>query len=188
MEPSYVLICVPNFPLLFEKLKKKTNMFTFFTLFCSPKGKFWRKKKSVKSPRRISWRNDFFHSSFDSLMYQDIKCLSYHARNYRVSPFVKKNPNNLYNFIHIWFSHVSKCFGNVIKIIYTCTIQQSICMVIYMYLTVTLNIQTMIIKERYIRVHEPRHFLHDFYVTRGSLPVLGQKHHILIYLWNIFSL
>lgn len=55
---------------------------------------------------------------------------------------LKKNPNNLYNFIQIWFSHVSICFGNVIKIIYT--IQQSICMVIYMYLTVTLNIQTMI--------------------------------------------
>lgn len=186
MEPSYVLICVPNFPLLFEKLKKKNKYIYIFYIILFTKRKILKEKKSVKSPRRISWRNDFFHSSFDSLMYQNIKCLSYHARNYLVSPFVKKNPNNLYNFIHIWFSHVSKCFGNVIKIIYT--IQQSICMVIYMYLTVTLNIQTMTIKERYIRVHEPRHFLHDFYVTRGSLPVLGQKHHILIYWWNIFSL
>lgn len=51
MEPSYVLICVPNFPLLFEKLKKKKQIcLHFLHYFVHQKENFKGKKNLLKAP------------------------------------------------------------------------------------------------------------------------------------------
>lgn len=51
MEPSYVLICVPNFPLLFEKLKKKNKyVYIFLHYFVHQKENFKGKKNLLKAP------------------------------------------------------------------------------------------------------------------------------------------
>lgn len=51
MEPSYVLICVPNFPLLFEKLKKtKQIRLHFLHYFVHQKENFKGKKNLLKAP------------------------------------------------------------------------------------------------------------------------------------------
>lgn len=45
MEPSYVLICVPNFPLLFEKLKKQNKYVYIFYIILFTKRKILKEKK-----------------------------------------------------------------------------------------------------------------------------------------------
>lgn len=51
MEPSYVLICVPNFPLLFEKLKKQKQIrLHFLHYFVHQKENFKGKKNLLKAP------------------------------------------------------------------------------------------------------------------------------------------
>lgn len=50
MEPSYVLICVPNFPLLFEKLKKKQICLHFLHYFVHQKENFKGKENLLKAP------------------------------------------------------------------------------------------------------------------------------------------
>lgn len=51
MEPSYVLICVPNTPLLFEKLKKQKQIcLHFLHYFVHQKEHFKGKKNLLKAP------------------------------------------------------------------------------------------------------------------------------------------